>query len=405
MRTALVGMGVAGAVLGLALGGCVVGKSPVVGEEAGGAAATGGSGGTGASQTAGRSGAATGGDPGDQEGSTTAWMGLVRPGVTLDDPTICMPRPLPIDAEGNPECKLYAVVPGTQSNGSCRCASASQRPASEEATAAILDLFARELACDFESTPACSELCACEVPLAEGEDKTTCQNDAELSGGEGWCYVAPEAGVGSPHLVTECGQRPWRVRYLETGIVADDFAVLACAGSQEVPPGGYVDPKPLGAPCLPDDERLPDFYGFSPYEVSVDANAGCNSGVCVVNHLQGRVSCPYGQTEDESQTDPKCFIPGTELAVTVPVDPQHVESRAARAAICSCRCAGDGPGPFCACPSDMQCSPLVEHLGLPTDQTLAGSYCIPRGSAWEPGPRSADYCNRSLANCGDPDPY
>jgi hypothetical protein len=257
-----------------------------------------------------------------------------------------------------------------------------------------------------ESTPACSDLCACEVPLAQGEDKTMCQNDGNLSGGEGWCYVAPEEGVGSPHLVAECGAHPQRMRFLETGIGEDDFAVLACAGSQEVPPGGYVDPKPLGARCLPDDERLPGFYGFYQNEVSVDANAGCSSGVCVVNHLQGRVSCPYGQTADESQTDPKCFIPGTELGVTVPVDPQLLQNRADSAAICSCRCAGDGPGPFCACPSDMECSPLIDRLGLPTDETVAGSYCIPRGSAWDPtSPSSGEVCDRSLANCGDPDPY
>jgi hypothetical protein len=402
MRTALMGLGVVGMVAALALGGCVVDDSPVVGEDTGATTGTGGNSGTGGS------GATTGGGGEAYEtGSTTLWMSQVwRDVLEGDDPSPCLPKRLPVDSEGNPTCTLYAAALPVE-GGSCACASAPQRAASAEAAAAVVEYLANSGQCDFESTPACAELCVCEVLQAQGADKTSCQNDTVLSeGGEGWCYVSPNDGIGNPSLVSECAStQKWRMRFLETGADPESDFVIACGGSQPVPPGGYVDPKPLGEPCVPDDERRPDFNGFAMAEVSLDTNAGCSSNLCLVNHFQGRVSCPYGQTQTEADTDRQCFIPGTDIAVAVPVEPQLVERRAERAAVCSCRCAGDGPGPFCACPSDMECSPVIEELGLPNSDHLAGSYCVPRGSAYDPrAPLNTEVCDRGQANCGDPNP-
>jgi hypothetical protein len=43
--------------------------------------------------------------------------------------------------------------------------------------------------------------------------------------------------------------------------------------------------------------------------------------------------------------------------------------------VCTCRCAGDGPGPYCACPDSFECKPLLTSYGATPE--LAGSYCFP----------------------------
>jgi len=48
--------------------------------------------------------------------------------------------------------------------------------------------------------------------------------------------------------------------------------------------------------------------------------------------------------------------------------------------MCSCRCDGaPGDGPYCACPEQYECVPLVVELGAPSaPNSYAGSYCVPR---------------------------
>lgn len=63
-----------------------------------------------------------------------------------------------------------------------------------------------------------------------------------------------------------------------------------------------IDPIPppsagqIGDPCQPGDERRSDFAGYQvPEESIANRFAACNSGVCLVNHVQGRADCPLGQ--------------------------------------------------------------------------------------------------------------
>ncbi|HEY0468002.1 MAG TPA: hypothetical protein VGC79_27570, partial [Polyangiaceae bacterium] len=127
-----------------------------------------------------------------------------------------------------------------------------------------------------------------------------------------------------------------------------------------------------------------------------DHSSACRSGLCLGNHFQGLVSCPYGQ--DAGAGD--CLLPGSLQTVFVAVPPQLVERQAAVASICSCRCDGPGPGPFCTCPGSMQCEHLIDDVGIGAD--YAGSYCIPNGSAYEP---SAPRTECVEPNCGVKHPY
>src|SRR5258706_11907102 len=55
----------------------------------------------------------------------------------------------------------------------------------------------------------------------------------------------------------------------------------------------------VGDSCIPDDESRPDFSGYAENEVNIESESpSCQTGVCLVNHFRGRVSCPDGQPAD-----------------------------------------------------------------------------------------------------------
>lgn len=176
----------------------------------------------------------------------------------------------------------------------------------------------------------------------------------------------------------------------------------------------------VGDPCTPEDEYLQDFNGFSFEEVNIESKSfQCETRVCIVNHFQGRVSCPYGQEEVDlslAPTDPKrCRVPGTNGETTatpadggpdinideirVPVSPQFKERAAVDTVYCSCRCAGPDPNArYCECPSGYECAEIVKDTGLGKAQ-LAGSYCVKAGTVFDPKKPP-----RSLCTYGESDP-
>ncbi len=163
---------------------------------------------------------------------------------------------------------------------------------------------------------------------------------------------------------------------------------------------GAATGLPLGSTCVDTDESEANFSGYNAREVNLDpASTECSSKLCLKNHFQGRVSCPYGQAAGAAQ----CFLPGLDAPVTVEVDPQLYARRASLASICSCHCAGAGPGPYCTCPGSMECVHLVDDLGFGgAPSQLAGSYCIPTGSEYD---ITASAAPCTSPNCGPARPY
>lgn len=52
----------------------------------------------------------------------------------------------------------------------------------------------------------------------------------------------------------------------------------------------------VGDPCTPEDEYDPRFAGFKVTEENIESRSfQCETRICLVNHFQGRVSCPLGQ--------------------------------------------------------------------------------------------------------------
>ncbi|HEV8550041.1 MAG TPA: hypothetical protein VGQ57_13450 [Polyangiaceae bacterium] len=198
----------------------------------------------------------------------------------------------------------------------------------------------------------------------------------------------------------------------------------------------------VGDPCIPEDEYQQTFNGYGLTEVNIESKSfQCETRVCLVNHFEGRVSCPYGQAEadltDDSggspvppatsgglpPSDPKrCRIPGTDGKhcvannqyvpgsdsgvcpagatnadqIKVTVASQLLARNSQDTVYCSCRCKGPDPeARYCECPSGYECSELVRELGLPGKSQLAGSYCIKAGTLYDPidqGEISSESC-------------
>ena len=182
----------------------------------------------------------------------------------------------------------------------------------------------------------------------------------------------------------------------QIGLALALLVFSGCGGQSEST--GKVN-HAVGTPCIGADETRPDVSSHAVSTVVIEDTAEANL-FCLYNHFQGRVSCPFGQTEADlslPETDPgRCLTPeGT--AVTVEVDPQLSARRPPDAVYQSCRCAGPEPdATYCACPNGFQCSFLIDDLGGP-GTNYAGSYCLRAGTAWNPDADYGPACDRSVA--------
>jgi hypothetical protein len=195
----------------------------------------------------------------------------------------------------------------------------------------------------------------------------------------------------------------------------------------------------VGDPCTPEEEYDPSFTGFDPKEVNVESRSfQCQTRLCLVNHFQGRVTCPYGQsvtgapppmvpscsTGANAGTSAGCCIPGIGVPVTgkgtnnqylnsttqAAVAAQCVDRTADNAVYCSCRCenvnglTNDGAN-YCTCPTGFSCTQLVSSIG--TDEGLTGGYCVKNNTTYDPNNACEETCDptaptSSTEYCGSP---
>ena len=174
------------------------------------------------------------------------------------------------------------------------------------------------------------------------------------------------------------------------------------------------NPGGVGDPCIPESEYATDFNGFDPREVYVESRSfQCETRLCLINHFQGRVSCPYGQQEEDlglpGDAPSRCRIPGTtgertEDQITVPVRAWNTERSAKQTVYCSCRCDGpDANARYCECPDGYTCTSLVPKMGLPGEQ-LVGSYCIKQGTEYAEADALQPSCRDVPTHSSCPDP-
>ena len=180
----------------------------------------------------------------------------------------------------------------------------------------------------------------------------------------------------------------------------------------------------VGDPCTPEAEYNTSFLGFNFHEVSTEsADFQCFSRLCLVNHFQGRVSCPYGQDSMGNGPPPAsgCEVPfigqpitGYEPGTTTygdpnakaTVDPQCLDRTADNAVYCSCRCANiagqtDDGAVYCKCPGGFACTQLVATISATGSQELTGAYCIKSGTEYNADNVCSATCSAALGNCGN----
>jgi hypothetical protein len=124
----------------------------------------------------------------------------------------------------------------------------------------------------------------------------------------------------------------------------------------------------IGDPCTPEEEYNPQFAGFKVTEENIESRSfQCQTRICLVNHFQGRVSCPLGQdpivepgitgrhactpTDSSACGNGESCVEAAALAI--PCDPDK-EDRG------SLDCAGYGnncnaEGRFCQCATSADC--------------------------------------------------
>jgi hypothetical protein len=171
------------------------------------------------------------------------------------------------------------------------------------------------------------------------------------------------------------------------------------------------EPTGVGESCIPSDEYDPAFPGYSAEELNLDFGPHqCATNLCLVNHFQGRVSCPYGQTlSGGADGMPGCVIPGRAGThagepVLVPVPPQLLGRRPDRSVYCSCRCANaqgktnDG-AVYCDCPEGYQCAQLLPNLNM-IDATATGGFCIKQGTELTRTDLAGKTCDPFIMDCG-----
>jgi hypothetical protein len=171
----------------------------------------------------------------------------------------------------------------------------------------------------------------------------------------------------------------------------------------------------VGDPCIPEDEYQTDFAGYGIEEVNIESRSfQCETRLCLVNHFEGRVSCPYGQPDRRPNTttpaaaddDRHCFLPDKPLEerwwIQVPVAPQRFTRQDDDAVYCSCRCKGpDANARYCDCPDGYSCLELVGDYGLSAGGQLEGSYCVRKGTKYDPRDAYSVVCE-TADQCGDP---
>lgn len=108
----------------------------------------------------------------------------------------------------------------------------------------------------------------------------------------------------------------------------------------------------IGDPCIPEDEYNPSFAGFKVTEDNIESRSfQCQSRICLVNHFQGRVTCPEGQAAPTVCTDNEGACTGEEVCERAAVfaPPPDVDTDNDGKPDCPAGFTAQKEGNYCAC--------------------------------------------------------
>jgi hypothetical protein len=153
----------------------------------------------------------------------------------------CLPRSLLTGEDDTVACTLVETLPQPKAACECDPAIARRRP-DERVDALVRGQLIKEAGkpCA-DDDPLCSKACLCEVLQVQQADTPdprealrACREDAEVSGVEGWCYVADtaEQSIGNPELVKDCRPTERRLlRFVGGGLQKNTTTFVACSGA------------------------------------------------------------------------------------------------------------------------------------------------------------------------------
>lgn len=141
----------------------------------------------------------------------------------------------------------------------------------------------------------------------------------------------------------------------------------------------------VGDPCTPEDEYNTTFPGFKVAEENIESRSfQCATRICLVNHFQGRVSCPYGQDDSKIKycngpsdmstcgSDSRC-TPAQALAPECDCDPSKPGDCGSACGVSGLAC--DPKLKICVCTADAPNLNGTDYYCVNADDKCAGTNC------------------------------
>jgi len=116
----------------------------------------------------------------------------------------CLPRALPLAADGSGHVACTVVETSFPSDGSCDCAAMARGDAAEPLRTNVVEYLRNSAICDAANTPGCNGACTCALPQLSGDDLAQCLAGNDGPSAPGFCYIDPVQGVGSDAAVVAC---------------------------------------------------------------------------------------------------------------------------------------------------------------------------------------------------------
>jgi hypothetical protein len=205
------------------------------------------------------------------------------------------------------------------------------------------------------------------------QGRVTCQagqESPEACTDTGSCTVAGEECQAGGVILSDCDPT-------KCGEADDEFNCNDGNGNNQACGGRQCHAEGRYCMCT-DNAECPEGYKCC----AGDSDPACAdaAGLCITK------VCAPPERDDAS----RCYIPGTNDPVAVPVCGWCENRPPEKAVYCSCRCGPPSEGAteaddnfnFCECPEGYSCQEIRKNIGL-GDAQIAGAYCVKEGTVFE----------------------